>query len=39
MKTWEAAFKHYTQGKWQEANELFNKILRLKPEDKPTLNI
>ena len=39
MKTWEAAFKHYTQGQWQEANELFSKILELKPGDKPTLNI
>ena len=39
MKTWESAFKLYTQGQWQEANELFEKILELKPEDKPTLNI
>lgn len=39
MRTWEAAFKHYIQGQWQEANELFAKILELKPGDKPTLNI
>ena len=37
LKTYETAFNDYVKGKWDTANEGFNKILEMKPGDGPCL--
>jgi len=37
--TYNAGFAEYLKGNWPEAMILFNRILEMKPDDKPTLNL
>lgn len=39
MDTYNIAFKNYVKGNWKEAEIGFKKILEMKEDDKPTLNL
>lgn len=39
MDTYNVAFKNYVKGNWPAAETDFKKILEMKPDDKPTLNL
>jgi hypothetical protein len=39
LDTYNAAFKNYVKGNWREAQSGFNRILEIKSDDKPTLNL
>jgi len=39
LSTYNTGFKAYVAGDWKTGLEYFNKILEMKPDDKPTKNI
>jgi hypothetical protein len=39
MDTYNVAFKNYVKGNWSVAETEFRKILEMKEDDKPTLNL
>lgn len=39
MDTYNSAFRSYIKGHWRDAESGFRKILQMKSDDKPTLNL